>query len=72
MADRIFYVEERRRGRWTPALYHGDMPEQRSLDGARRAFRAQPIEIDIVHHNLPLETLRAIYGGIITIQESAA
>lgn len=70
MADRIFYVEERGfDGRFHPALYHGDMPALIRSDGPRKVFRAAPIEIAVEHHRMSMETLQAIYGGIITKQE---
>jgi hypothetical protein len=53
-------------GGWSPQLHHGDRPSSKGSEGARRRFRAEPVEVRHEHVGLSLDELQAIYRGDIS------
>lgn len=57
----IWFVESMgARGR-TPALYHGEMPSAKGVEGKKR-FRAAPVKIDPAHADMSFAQLTNLYG----------
>lgn len=59
-----WFVEElAATGRFHPAAYHGDRPQEKRTGGPRRTFRGEPVKVAPEHVDLPLDALAEIYGG---------
>jgi hypothetical protein len=58
----IWFVEERKLGRWSPVLYHDSAPAERGPGGSHRVFREAPKLVKEKHRHFDLFDLKELYG----------